>query len=317
MRFVLFRDTLMKFLCTFGLLCLAICWQSTAHGDTFGTLSPFDIEFVNVGNPGNPDDTTGSPNPAGRVDYGYRISKYEISETMIDVANTEGGLGLTKNTRGPDKPATSISWLEAATFINWLNTSKGHQAAYNIDSGGNFGLWSSGEAWQAGGENLFRHKDTVYFLPSMDEWYKAAYYDPISGVYYDYPTGSDTAPTAVASGTTAGTAVYGQAFSTGPADTTQAGGLGPYGTMGQGGNVFEWEETEFDLVNDSGSSARGIRGGSWFNFFSNVLSSSDRGFNSPAVEFVDIGFRVASIPEPSSLLLSVFTSAGLLMRRRR
>jgi len=307
----------MKFLCTFGLLCLAICWQSVAHGDTFGTLSPFDIEFVNIGNPGNPDDTTGNPNPAGRVDYGYRISKYEISEAMIDAANADAGLGLTKDSRGANKPATSISWLEAATFINWLNTSKGHQAAYNIDSGGNFGLWSSGQAWQAGGENLFRHKDTVYFLPSMDEWYKAAYYDPTSGVYYDYPTGSDTAPTAVASGTAPGTAVYGQSFSTGPADITQAGGLSPYGTMGQGGNVWEWEETEFDLVNDSSSSARGVRGGDW-DLFSFGLSSSSRfSFGGPSFEGSSVGFRVASIPEPSSLLLGAFTSVGLWMRRRR
>ena len=40
-----------------------------------------------------------------------------------------------------------------------------------------------------------------------------------------------------------------------------AGGLSPYGTDGQGGNVWEWEETEYDLVNDSSSSIRGIRGG--------------------------------------------------------
>ena len=82
-----------------------------------------------------------------------------------------------------------------------------------------------------------------YFLPSVDEWYKAAYYDPTSGVYYDYPTGSDTAPTAVASGTAAGTAVYNQLLAQGPADITLAGGLSPYGTMGQGGNVSELEET--------------------------------------------------------------------------
>ena len=78
---------------------------------------------------------------------------------------------------------------------------------------------------------------------------------------HDYANGSNTRPTAVASGTTANTAVYnGQS---GPADVDQAGGLSPYGVMGLGGNVFEWEESSFDLANSSGSSSRGIRGGGW------------------------------------------------------
>ena len=54
-------------------------------------------------------------------------------------------------------------------------------------------------------------------------------------------------------------------------DITLAGGLSPYGTMGQGGNVYEWEETDFDLVNDSSSSARGVRGGGWGNSSSRLL----------------------------------------------
>ena len=80
--------------------------------------------------------------------------------------------------------------------------------------------------------NPFRNSQAQYFLPNVDEWYKAAYYDPTSGVYFDYPTGSDSAPTAVASGTAAGTAVYDAQV--GPADITLAGGLSPYGTMARG-----------------------------------------------------------------------------------
>ena len=34
--------------------------------DTFGSgANTFNIDFVHIGNPGNPADTTGSPNPAG------------------------------------------------------------------------------------------------------------------------------------------------------------------------------------------------------------------------------------------------------------
>jgi len=109
------------------LACLSLTLLcATAYADTFGTgPNTFDIEFVSIGNADNPDDTTGSPNPAGKVEYAYRMGQFEISEDMIDKANNEGGLGITKDTRGPNKPATSVSWLEAATFVNWLNVDVG------------------------------------------------------------------------------------------------------------------------------------------------------------------------------------------------
>ena len=79
------------------LLTFALLYASTAHADTFGSgAKQFDIEFVSIGNADNPDDTTGSPNPAGKVEYAYRIGQFEISEDMIDKANNEGGLGITK-----------------------------------------------------------------------------------------------------------------------------------------------------------------------------------------------------------------------------
>jgi hypothetical protein len=106
----------------------------SAAGDVFGSgTSIFEIEFVTIGQPGNPADTTGSPNPAGAVPYEYRIGKYEISEQMIDNANALGGLGITKDTRGPNKSATRVNWFEAALFVNWLNTSSGYAPAYKFD----------------------------------------------------------------------------------------------------------------------------------------------------------------------------------------
>ena len=107
---------------------------------------------------------------------------------------------------------------------------------------------------------------------------------------------------AVASGTAAGTAVWSQSYP-GPADITLAGGLSPYGVMGQGGNVWEWEETEFDLVNDQWFVCpRGARRrlGSYSSY---VLSVVGPRLGGPSDEDINVGFRVASIPEPSSLLL--------------
>lgn len=303
------------------LLTFSLLYAPTSHADTFGSgANQFDIEFVNIGNPGNTADMTGDPGPAGSVDYAYRMGKFEISRDMITKANNEGGLGITMadmssfGGNGTDRPATGVSWFEAAMFVNWLNDQKGASHAYKFN-GSTFELWQSGDTGY-NPANPFRNSQTFYFLPSADEWYKAAYYDPNAGVYYDYPTGSDTAPTAVASGTAADTAVYGQSFSQGPADITLAGGLSPYGTMGQGGNVWEWEETEFDLVNDSSSSARGVRGGGWSGS-SSILLSSNRNIGGPSDESGDVGFRVASIPEPGTLLLGALAAGGLLVWRRR
>ena len=142
------------------------------------------MDFVTIGNPGNAADTTGSPNPAGSVGYTYDIGKFEVSEDMITKYNanfgTANSLVITKDTRGTNKPATSITWNEAARFVNWLNTSTGNQAAYKFTTSGvddNLVLWSSVDAGY-NANNGFRNSLAKYFLPSYNEWYKAAFYDP-------------------------------------------------------------------------------------------------------------------------------------------
>lgn len=322
----------MKFTRLFVLLLAALFCATHVDrvtADTFGSgTNTFDIEFVTIGNPGNPADTSGNPNPAGSVAYRYRMGKFEISRSMVEKANAEGSLGITLagplfvGLAGPDKPATLVTWFETARFVNWLNTSSGGTPAYKFDGDGNFQNWDPGDAGY-NPANLYRNSLARYFLPSADEWYKAAYYDPSLGVYWNYPTGINTAPTPIYSGTAAGTAVYsGQQASgdypTGPADVMLAGGLSPYGTMGQGGNVWEWEETDADGLNGIGSLYRVDRGGSWLSS-AQILSAPVRFIENATDEFYSTGFRVASIvvPEPSTFLLGALASVGLLLRRQR
>jgi hypothetical protein len=105
--------------------------------DTFGSgTNTFDIEFATIDNPGNPVDPN-EPHffyPTGSVPNTFLIGKFEVSEQMIDKANILGGLGITIDGRGPNKPATSVSWNEAARFVNWLNISTGNMPAYKFAS---------------------------------------------------------------------------------------------------------------------------------------------------------------------------------------
>jgi hypothetical protein len=306
---------------TLSLAALAVSAQAQTITQTFGSgANQFQMDFVTIGNPGNAADTSGSPNPAGSVSYIYNIGKYEVSRDMITKANAAGSLGITLRDmssyggNGINRPATGISWNEAARFVNWLNTSQGYQAAYNFtttNANDNITLWGAG---LSSGSNQYRHKDAYYFLPSMDEWYKAAYGSP-SGTWYDYATGSNSAPQAVASG--ASGAVYGQPTSQGPADITNAGGLSPYGTMAQGGNVWEWMESASDGSNNSASENRELHGGS-YSSPSDSLVASDRHFvDAPTSQYSNSGFRVASVPEPSSGLLVLLGLSAVLRRRRK
>jgi formylglycine-generating enzyme required for sulfatase activity len=305
---------LMPFVAVFAAVTLSI--QSSAQADTFGTSgNEFTIDFVNIGNTGNAADTTGY----GAVPYEYRASVNEISQNDITKATASGMADVTAGAWTGNQPAADISWYEAAAFVNFLNTNSGKTAAYDLawdGSAWSMTLQSSSNAWTAGGTNLYRNKDAYYFLPSENEWYKAAYYNPGGSNYFLYPTGSDTAPTAVASGTNAGTAVYNGGAVTNPTAVTLAGGLSPYGTMGQGGNVWEWNESAFDGANSSSSENRARRGGDW-GLTELTLRSSLRSGLDPTDEGLSVGFRVASVPEPSTYALLLMAGAGWLLWRRR
>ncbi|MEQ8846359.1 SUMF1/EgtB/PvdO family nonheme iron enzyme [Botrimarina sp.] len=293
-----------------------------AHAEFFGRgENRFEIPFVEIGSPGNAADTTGDPNPAGRVDYSYQIGKFEVPQEAIRKANAQSALDgepLNLPMRvdlGPQKPMVGLSWFQIARFVNWLNAEAGSPPAYKFNEAGDFLNWEPGDPGY-NPANPYRNARTLYALPTADEWYKAAYYDPAIDAYWDYPTGSDTPPVPVASGVDPGTAVWDQP--TGPADVTLAGGPSPFGTVGQGGNVFEWNETAVGLLNDDAGARRIVRGGSSsVSITPENMASFIRVAGTAAAFPVNAGFRVVRVPEPSTGVLSASVLCCLWRRVRR
>ena len=130
---------------------LAVSYQSasaTSLLETFGSGdNAFSMEFVTIGSPGNAADTTGSPNSAGSVAYTYNLGIYEVSRVQITKANL--GIMMAEmgsyGGNGANRPATGVTWYDAAKYVNWLNTSTGGTAAYKFDGSGTFQLWSAGD----------------------------------------------------------------------------------------------------------------------------------------------------------------------------
>jgi formylglycine-generating enzyme required for sulfatase activity len=218
-----------------------------------------------------------------------------------------------------NKPVNFVNWYDAARFTNWLHNSQptGLQTTLTTEGGaytlsGNTGL-------------ITKNSTATVWLPSENEWYKAAYYDPTAagtGNYWLYPTQSDSQPTVGTAGVNGdisnpGTNVAnhddGADWNSVNGNVTTVGSAGSYsyyGTFDQGGNVWEWNDAILAF-----SRQRGVRGGS---FLSNEdrLRASYRSSGGPSGGLNVIGFRVATVPEPSVTVLAVLAS-GLLLRRRR
>ena len=209
-----------------------------------------------------------------------------------------------------------MSWYEAAQMVNWLNTSTGHQAAYNFTgtqgtSDYAFATWTEAEA--AGGTNLYRHKDAFYFLPTEDEWVKAAYWNGTSIQSYATPDGTLPIEDVDAN--------Y---------DFKDEGGVQPWnvgsgseelnGTFDMMGNIQEWLESPWSEAWGDTSSVY-TRGGSFFDG-SDYLAASGRLHQASWGEDSRIGFRVASapnaVPEPSTIIIwAILGTIGIGWWRRR
>ena len=325
---------------------------------------------VTVGNAGNASDTrTGASTFGfGAVAYDYQIGKYDVTIGQYTAflnavaatdtnslynssMGTDGNIKGISRTGGPgsytysvlgsaNRPITYVSWFDSARFSNWMANGQptGAQTSATTENGAyNVNGAISGNAVAKNSTNPNTSAAPTFYVPTENEWYKAAYYSPTlnsgAGGYYAYATQSNTAP-----GNVVGILANQANYNNGVYSVTQSGshsgsqnyltdvgafsGSGSvYGTFDQSGNVFQWN----DLDGTPGSS-RGLRGGYWNSGAFYVSSSGSRSVV-PSFEFSSVGFRLASpvsgsaVPEIdpnglSAVLGLIAAGLGLLERRR-
>ncbi|MBN2579631.1 MAG: SUMF1/EgtB/PvdO family nonheme iron enzyme [Pirellulales bacterium] len=215
-------------------------------------------------------------------------------------------------------PIYNVSWGDAARFCNWLQNG---QPSFPEGIPGEVAGSTETGAYTLNGDTSTlletRNPGALYFLPSEDEWHKAAYYDPHKTDepgYWKFATKSDVAPSNVLSSTGTNNANY-WLQSSGYTDPTNyltpvgafASSPSAYGTFDMSGNVFQWTDGIRPL-------GRTVLGGSWVGNSSYYLASTYRASAiSPTSSGGALGFRVACVPEPSAFTLLALAALGLLV----
>lgn len=313
-----------------GMMKKAILWlivsclfSINAVADIFGTgVNQFEIDFVTISGDTNP--TSGS----GIVSNDYRMGKFEITNEQWDkfvnsygtvtgspsIAYDEGSTWT-----GANIPVNRVSWYEAAQFVNWLNVSTGHEAAYKFTGiqGTSDYAFSSWDITDSGynPNNPYRNSNSFYFLPTEDEWIKAAYWNGAAIQTYATKAGDTLHQGDGLSGTGWNYWDWDAGYATDPYGPWNVGSGSEElnGTYDMMGNVSEMLESPFsdEFLFDS---MRDFKGGSYWDH-DGILLSSFKGDTFPDYENLILGFRVASVPEPATLSLVVL--GGLLLRRKR
>lgn len=285
------------------------------------------IATVAVGNPRNAADTevmSDGTTGYGSVGYAYKIGKYEVTAgqytaflNKVAATDTYGLYNslMWSNTEGcrieqsgvpgsytysiasdwADRPVNWVSFWDACRFANWLHNGQptGLQNELTTEDGAYTISGYNGDD----GRTIQRNPGAKWFVPSEDEWYKAAYYrgGGTNTGYWDYPTKSDSVPSNELTSPDGGNNAnfYESGYSIGsPYYRTNVGEFenseSAYGTFDQGGNVWEWNETVSYYV------YRSVRGGAFTNT-SDALRASVRGVQNPYYEDPYIGFRVAAV----------------------
>jgi formylglycine-generating enzyme len=303
-------------------------------GSPSGSTIHYDL--VSVTDPGNSADSTGF----GAVSYIFNIGKFNVTISQyaaflnavakadpnnlydsrmgsdlniagITRSGTPGTYVYAVMNNGGDssnRPIAYISWFSAARFANWMANGQplGAQSSRTTEDGAyTLSKPLNGVAVPKNTCNPNTGKTIVYWIPTENEWYKAAHYSPIynngeSG-YYLYATQSNSSPgNLIGASSNQMNVIIGINFS-----VTQnpilfptqnyltdvgaySGSPSYFGTFDQNGNLYQWND-----LNDKASAYRGVRGSFWFAGAQAAQSIIYAGLT-PEHVGNDVGFRLAS-----------------------
>ncbi|MBX3387213.1 MAG: SUMF1/EgtB/PvdO family nonheme iron enzyme [Phycisphaeraceae bacterium] len=328
------------------------------------------IEFVTIGAVGNAPwmgDGTPQDRAIGRggVNYEYRIGRFEVTtEQWVEFYNAAfdrpaddriphlipsdhwGAVGTAPTVPGgqrwrvPDgneyRAVGDISWRMAAIYCNWLHNDKATNREAFLSGAYDVSTFAPGSP----PDQETRSPGARFFIPTWDEWLKAAHYDPNKngqdqGGWWKFSTTSDVIPLIGPPPSWLPGAGIGD-DRTGDAEVNAGGWwqiypqfnvfdvpLGsyptvqsPWGLLDVAGGTNEW--TESIVVGPGAPPERVVDGSWWFD----GPPTSDRigasGTQFANVSIFQYGFRIAAVvPSPSSVMVCAVGLVLFTHRRRR
>lgn len=308
-------------------------------------FTPLQIPAVLISDPGNKGDTSSGGRQLGSVKKNFFLGKYEITANQYcsflkAVAShndphhlykkemgEDAAVACIKQTKLPNEtfsydlidqrgtfPITYVTLRDAQRFCNWLeNNCPDADTDPDLLAGsterGAYFITQNGEE-----ECVSFNPKAHYWIPTEDEWVKAAYYKGkgINSGYWMYPTQHDSAPNS-GHGDLSNEANY-KTLANHWKQSEQNSVLIPvdyfsktcsfYGACDMGGNVAEWTcnlNSENNITLGSSLEAV-VRGGSWKSQYSIWLDNELMRTATPpsygaltAHNF--IGFRIAAVPQ--------------------
>ncbi|MCC6951364.1 MAG: SUMF1/EgtB/PvdO family nonheme iron enzyme [Phycisphaerales bacterium] len=306
---------------------------------------PSGIDFVTIGAPGNAAYQAADPRSfehnRGSVAYEYKIGRYEMTtgqwvEFMnaalnrpdpipwVEVPTMWAGGQFAPFNASPAnaiRPAGGATWRTCAIFTNWLHNNKSLEraaflsGAYDVSTFGNDGMggFTDQQAHSPGAR---------YWIPTMDEWLKAAHYDPSKqnpdgsvGGWWQYSNGTDSPY------------LYGPP----PGGHANAGfetpnpyeiPLGsyeitsPWGLYDVAGATVEYTESIFPT--GARTRYRVVDGSGWGLPAGDLDTIGGLGGEVPSSHLDYFGFRIAAaVPSPASGVAIAVGCIGCFGRRRR
>lgn len=329
---------------------LAVTIVAASHVSTTASAAPGadGFDWATIGAVGNAAYAGPGPNSGrGRVNYQYKISKLEITtsqwleftntfSTQTDAYNftklgplywgatfdpTYIGPGVRYRLRQGDpnagmRPVGGISWRDAARYCNWLHNGKSSSLA-SLTTGA-YDTTTFGGNRTTGYSDAATHlPGAKYWIPTLDEWMKAAYYDPDrfgkgGGGWWDFTNRSNQngVPGLPGVGTTSAGLQLPNRGEWTIALGAYSASTSPWGLLDTSGGAAEWTEEWAGRVD------RATLGAAAGDILQRESTSTTEGLVfDPEEATTIIGLRIASaVPAPSTIVALGFM---LYPRRKR